>query len=88
MNTLFIVNSSKNIDSCLEAVGSNDGLLLIEDAVYTATRDLKALTNQCYVLKEDLTARGIKVTEDMWQEISYSQFVKKILVFEKSISWL
>lgn len=88
MKTLFIVNNPAKLVSCLEHIGPQDGLLLIEDAVSCATQNLELESVEMMVLEDDLTARGLGATNSEWQRISYQEFVENTFSYDKNVSWL
>lgn len=95
---LHIVNqspfASTALQQCIKRANDNDGLVLLEDGVYSATthhpfvQDI-ANIKRCYAIKNDLLARGIhldKVVENI-QLIDYDDFVKLTIEFPLSHSW-
>ncbi len=97
---LHIVNKSpaerNNLDSCLR-VAQGGALLLIEDAVYAATRGndaeakLRAAMSsmKVYVLAPDLDARGMgdRVMEGV-STVDYGGFVDLVAEHKNCQSWL
>lgn len=93
---------SSALNECLSIVeaGKNDSnaILLIEDAVYSALNSvayvslhdkIKNLAVPCYVLKEDLLVRGLKVElVGEFAVIDYSGFVQLSLDYKKVQSWV
>lgn len=88
MNTLYILNNPEKLACCLQHIGKDDGLLLIEDAVIVASDTIATASQNLMVLEQDLFARGIKNTNSQWQSINYESFVKQTLSYQKSLSWL
>ena len=97
---LHIVNKSpaerNNLDACLR-VAQGGALLLIEDAVYAATRGndaeakLRAAMSsmKVYVLAPDLDARGMgdRVMEGV-STVDYGGFVDLVAEHKNCQSWL
>lgn len=101
---LNIVNKSPldrpSLQSCLRLMGAapqGDALLLIEDAVYAATRGhaaadaIAALAGRCpvYALRPDLEARGVadRVLEGV-TPVDYAGFVELVATHPNNQSWL
>ena len=78
---------------CLKRIQPADKLLLIQDAVYAMIKADVADTwptqnnRPIYVLSEDVQARGIKIENDLYQAISYPEFVALTLECNQVISW-
>jgi tRNA 2-thiouridine synthesizing protein B len=97
---LHIINksplSSSSLDSCLRAAGSGD-ILLIEDAVYAATRGNAAESKvreamsrlKVHVLLPDLEARGLadRAIEEV-EKVDYGGFVDLVAASKNCQSWL
>jgi tRNA 2-thiouridine synthesizing protein B len=95
---LHIVNqspfASTVLKQCIDRINNNDGLVLLEDGVYSATsqhpfvQDISNIT-RCYAIKNDLLARGINLDDvlDNIQLIDYDDFVKLTIEFPLSHSW-
>ncbi|MBI4938366.1 MAG: sulfurtransferase complex subunit TusB [Nitrosomonadales bacterium] len=97
---LHIINKSplgnNSLDSCLRAAGSGD-ILLIEDAVYAATkgnsmegRVREAMSRlKIYVLLPDLEARGLadRIIEGV-SKVEYGGFVDLVAANKNCQSWL
>lgn len=85
-------HSHTRMEQCIERLNDNDGLLLIEDAVYAVSYSndigtkLESL-HKLFVLKEDLVARGLANKLDNCVEVDYAQFVELTLSFDSVISW-
>jgi tRNA 2-thiouridine synthesizing protein B len=98
---LHIVNKShaqtRTLESCLRMTRPSHALLLIEDAVYAATRGgaassrlFEALkTLKVYVLQPDLEARGMAgQLVDGVKAIDYAGFVDLVAEHPNNQSWL
>ena len=85
MSTLYIVNKPNLVEQCQSVMQDSDGLILIEDAVMTATQ-LTAQSNY-FVLEEDLIARGVSADKS-WAIKNYDGFVELTLEYDKAVSWL
>lgn len=77
-------------NACLAQLGSNDYLVLIEDAVLAwAHQDpqIQALHQQCrvFVLQADVEARAIKTPTDM--QIDYMGLVKLTESHHPCVTW-
>lgn len=83
--------TDQNLLQCLKRKQPTDKLLLIQDAVYAIVKaDVKdtLLTHRpIYVLNEDVLARGLKIENDLYQAISYPEFVALTLECNQVISW-
>ncbi len=102
MSTLNIINKSpfekRSLDQCLSRIGSDDAVLLIEDAVVVAmagTRyesDLKsaAAAKKLYVLTPDVEARGLadKPVVEGFTQVDYKGFVALVTEHDRVHSWL
>ena len=101
MSILHTVNKSpyehNTLASCLNVIGSDHCLLLIEDGVYGAQKQsplsdrMTALRNQgtkIYVLAEDMDCRGIKhsILEGI-ELIEYPKFVSLTIENQSMTSW-
>lgn len=97
---LHIINqspmNSTTLDSCLNTANGGD-ILLIEDAVYAATRGSAAEAKLCsamgrfkiHVLMPDLEARGLgDRLMDGATPVDYSGFVELTVSNKTSQSWL
>lgn len=77
---------------CLSLMAADDGLLLLQDAVYAAhgqqqwSKQLKQV-KKLYLLDEDMQARAISCTHEKAKLINYSEFVDLSLHYEKVMSW-
>jgi tRNA 2-thiouridine synthesizing protein B len=86
--------ASTVVKQCLERFNSSDGLVLLEDGVYSATTQhpyVERISNikRCYAIKKDLLARGINLDDivDNIQLIDYDEFVRLTIEFPLSHSW-
>ena len=98
---LHIVNKSpaerNNLDACLRAAQQGGAVLLIEDAVYAATRGNEAEGKlrdalsriKVYALMPDLEARGMheRVMEGV-TTVDYGGFVDLVTEHKNCQSWL
>lgn len=97
---LHIVNKSPEghgaLASCLRLAREGDAVLLIEDAVYAATRALCAASGlagaqprlKVYVLQPDLEARGVAAhREPDIEPVDYGGFVE-LAAAHTTQSWL
>ena len=98
---LNIVNKSPfqstSLDTCLRMAQHGQGLLLIEDAIYAATKGSTAeaairsacSTLKVYALQPDMDARGVtaKAIEGVTL-VDYSGFVDLVAQYSTSNSWL
>ncbi|MEW5887992.1 MAG: sulfurtransferase complex subunit TusB [Pseudomonadota bacterium] len=98
---LHIVNKSPfqstTLDSCLATARPDGSILLIEDAVYAATRGSAAAARleqalgkfKIYVLTPDLEARGIAGSViDGVRLVDYAGFVDLVAEHKGCQSWL
>jgi tRNA 2-thiouridine synthesizing protein B len=83
--------ADQSLLQCLKRKQPTDKLLLIQDAVYAMLKvDVTEtlLTHApIYVLSEDMQARGLKIENDLYQAISYANFVALALECNQVISW-
>ena len=98
---LNIVNKSPfqstSLDTCVRMAQPGQGLLLIEDAIYAATKGSTAeaairsacSTLKVYALQPDMDARGVtaKAIEGVTL-VDYSGFVALVAQYSTSNSWL
>ena len=98
---LHIVNKSPfertSLDSCLRVAQPGSSLLLIEDAVYAATKGSKAADRietaarnlRVYALAPDLEARGVKgAALEGVTLVDYGGFVDLVAEHSAVHSWL
>jgi tRNA 2-thiouridine synthesizing protein B len=102
MSTLNIINKSpfekRTLDQCISRIGSDDGVLLIEDAVVAAvsgtalssTMETTGAQSKLYVLSPDLDARGFASASllDCVQKVDYAGFVDLVVSHDRVHSWL
>lgn len=98
---LHIVNKSpterNSLDSCLRMARKGSAVLLIEDAVYAATKGTAAAAKlqaamadlKVYALAPDLAARGVagRVLEGV-NVVDYGGFVDLVAEYNTCQSWL
>ena len=80
------------LGQCLSLMAADDGLLLLQDAVYAAHGEQQwskqlAKVNQLYVLDEDAKARAISLSHVKARLVDYSEFVSLSLHYQKVMSW-
>ncbi|RDX37294.1 sulfurtransferase complex subunit TusB [Kangiella sp. HD9-110m-PIT-SAG07] len=85
MKTLYILNNPQLFEQCTLAMGTQDALLLIEDAVVLSEQ--QSSDENHFVLEEDLIARGLN-SGSSWNKKNYNEFVALTLEYNKSVSWL
>jgi tRNA 2-thiouridine synthesizing protein B len=80
-----------SLSQCLKRKQPTDKLLLIQDAVYTMLKvdvtETLVTQGPIYVLNEDVEARGLKIENDLYQGVSYPEFVALALKCKQVISW-
>ena len=85
--------ADQSLLQCLKRKKPTDKLLLIQDAVYAMLKSdvpdvlLTHKHGPVFVLSEDVQARGLKVENDIYQAISYPEFVALTLECKQVISW-
>ena len=92
---LHIVNQSpfthNALQQSLRALGENDSLLLIEDAVLLLSNPDCTGTlpspDRLYVLHSDCEARGIALNSQLATPVDFTQFVALVAQHKKSVSW-
>lgn len=100
---LHILNknyTSELLNSFMQRVQAQDGLVLLADAVYILSNaNTKVLlsnliqSKRLYVLSEELKSRGLSLQNSITSqnpsniEISYTQFVELTLQFDKTLTW-
>lgn len=77
---------------CLSLMAEDDGLLLLQDAVYAAHSEQqwsKALAKlkHLYLLDEDMQARAIVIDQVKPKVVNYQEFVELCLHYDKVMSW-
>ena len=98
---LHIVNKSPmekaSLQTCLDTAASGGAVLLIEDAVYAATRGNAAETSlrkamsklEIYALGPDLEARGMAgALAEGVKLVDYAGFVELVVKHDTCQSWL
>ncbi|GGO69264.1 sulfurtransferase complex subunit TusB [Bowmanella pacifica] len=84
--------SDQSLCQCLGRVTEQDGIVLMQDAVYALRGQEQAWYNpmtsvsSLYALKEDIEARGISAPEQV-HVIGYPELVTLTLKFDNVISW-
>ncbi|MDG2091574.1 MAG: sulfurtransferase complex subunit TusB [Gammaproteobacteria bacterium] len=101
---LHLINKSPAKSSALEdciavlqAKKSTSAMMLIEDAVYLTVSQagnealhekIRTLALPCYILKEDLTIRGLSLDlADCFSLVDYAGFVQLSLDYDKVQNW-
>ena len=92
LHTISKTPASNLLNSCLEAIDENDGVLFLEDGVYYTRNEIKDLKcaerYECYALTEDLLARGLDTTSiKNVNLVDYPAFVDLCEKYEKIINW-
>lgn len=81
--------STEAFSQCLSALTKDDGILLIQNAVYAETG--KDLTDtgikNIYALSADRQARGLDSTSEGIEVIDYAGFVALTLKYDKTVTW-
>ncbi|WP_296060053.1 sulfurtransferase complex subunit TusB [uncultured Amphritea sp.] len=95
--TLHLINKtpseSSALSSSLSAVSEGDALLLIENGVYAAMPGYAELFTrlpgsvQCYLLENDVQARGLTDLNQEFRHIDYDGFVELSCRYSKVVSW-
>ena len=83
--------ADQNLLQCLKRIQPTNKLLLIQDGVYAMVKaDVQGtlLTHApIYVLNDDVQARGLTIDSEVYQAISYAEFVALALECNQVISW-
>lgn len=99
MATLHIINrsafNSRVANQALLRLGSNDGVLFIEDGVYNCLPkspvsnffDQDTLNVNFYALNNDCAARGLHPIHTNIKQITYDEFVALTLTYHRTHSW-
>jgi tRNA 2-thiouridine synthesizing protein B len=99
MATLHVLSHSPfadtRLDSCLNLLGPQDGLLLSGDAAYalaSGSLPMQSLgrhldSDRLFVLAEDLTARGLVAPSGV-EAVDYAGFVELSIRFDRVNTWL
>lgn len=77
---------------CLSMMAADDGLLLMQDAVYAVHGQQQwskklASVKQLYLLDEDMQARAIVIDQTYARGVNYDEFVDLSLHYTKVMSW-
>lgn len=89
--------SHNALDRCLDVLGADDAVLLIEDGVYAALETkhtnarLQVLidSGRIFALAEDVQARGLQArVMPKVVEVNYAGFVDLVVKYETSMAWL
>jgi tRNA 2-thiouridine synthesizing protein B len=94
---LHTVNKSpfthQTLKDCLDISNNDDAVVLLEDGVYAALdsqpQNKLLSNNRCFVLEEDLQARGL-TTQKLLQNIehiTYERFVQLCAEYDMVQSW-
>lgn len=82
---------SKVLTQTAQRLQPDDKIILLEDAVYSASDKALAdkLAKFCpiYCIQDDLTARGLTISHPAFRAISYVEFVELTLTCKQVISW-
>lgn len=91
---LHIIKHYRYLSDAIAYSMPSDSILLVEDAVYAALPSHKAhplfLTSLCqvYVLKEDLTARGLpQDSGEILRSVDFAGFVDLTAENNQSMTW-
>jgi tRNA 2-thiouridine synthesizing protein B len=80
---------SNQLASCLTRMAADDGLLIMQEAVYVMPHhsllEKLASLNSIYILEADCLARGI--VPKLGKSIDYAEFVALTLSYKQIISW-
>jgi sulfur relay protein TusB/DsrH len=91
VSCLFICHQPIAESACRELqqlLSEDDGLLLIEDAVYLARTSVFNDLSHCYLLKTDMMIRGLGQPEKHYKIINdYSEMVALTLEYDKCLTW-
>ena len=97
MNTLHIINKAPShahvFDNCFKSIDENDGVILIENAVYALLSSAEAnkfkRASRLYYLSADAEVRGIKLEDGSnISAVDYAEFVELCARYTKTISWI
>jgi sulfur relay protein TusB/DsrH len=92
MSVLHLVNSTEGLARCLDRLGPNDALILLEAGVYaamTAIEQPNGTVLDVYVLHEHLSQRGIPTNSVLpaFALIDFEGFVVLTTRHATSVSW-
>lgn len=80
------------LQHCAERCQVDDGILLLQDAVYALQHPLlKQLTTKgltVYVLQNDLEARGLSLENTAIHLVNDEQWLRLCVQYDKVMSWL
>ncbi|GAA0344931.1 sulfurtransferase complex subunit TusB [Bowmanella denitrificans] len=82
-----------DIGQSLALMDQDDGLLLMQDAVYAIQGQGQSWFEQLqqrqgiYILKEDMQARGLSHCPGFIEQVDYSKFVTLTLTFDQVVTW-
>lgn len=95
MSTLHIVNKSPfrtdALQRCLMLTAPGDSIMLIEDGVLavnlaTLADSLSGRNIKCFALSDDITARGVNVTDTGVRSVDAAGFVTLVCEHRNSVS--
>jgi len=77
-----------NIILCLNLLNADDAIVLIDDGCYCLNyNELQKIdNNQLYIIEDHAAARAISVN-DSHNRITFSQLIKLISTYNKTITW-
>jgi tRNA 2-thiouridine synthesizing protein B len=79
--------SNSALKDCLNILGENDSVLLMQDGTYSLNHPLLAgIKNATYALTQDTTARGLTTTAST-NTIEYDEFVMLCSQHKHVLSW-
>lgn len=91
---LHIIKSQSGLTDAINLIQPNDSVLLVEDAVYALFRQsspligLKDQKDRCWVLQEDLAARGLVDSANVDAQLTdFKGFVYLTEQHAQSITW-
>ena len=85
MAALHLVNRPTALSACLEVAHPEDGILLIQDAIYAGVNDFD---RRLFAIDEDVRARGLQDRLHPSTELaSYADFVDLVVAHHPIVSW-
>ncbi|MBA53094.1 MAG: sulfurtransferase complex subunit TusB [Pseudomonadales bacterium] len=92
---LHIVNRSpfthSALQQSLQALGDEDSIILIEDAVLLLSSPANTATlppgDRLYVLQSDCEARGVTLNTEVATPADYARFVELVAQHSRTVSW-